>query len=537
MKKRIPDYVFNIISKLETAGFEGFIVGGCVRDLLLEELRRASRSESDRSVGPKDWDIATNAKPEEILKIFPDSVYENQFGTVAVKIPNSKFQIPNKSQNPKSEIKKTKEENKYIIVEITTYRIESKYSDKRHPDEIRFAKSLEEDLSRRDFSINAIALKIKNQKSKIKITNQNLKVKEYNKDYELVDPFNGQEDLKNKLIKAVGKADDRFNEDALRMMRAIRFAVQLNFKIEEKTQKAIKKNAKNLKYISIERIKDEFEKIILSEKPAEGVMLLHKTGLLDQFIPEFNKSVGVEQGFHHYDGPYRMVFDHLVASLKECPSKKLEVRLACLFHDIGKPETRGGSGKESTFYNHQYAGARITRDILSHLRFSRETIDKTVLLVKNHMFYYNVDEVGEAGVRRVVRKVGLENINDLIDVRIADRLGSGVKKAVPYKLRHFKYMVEKVSKDPISVKQLKVNGNDLIKELKIQPGPKIGAILDVLLAKVIEKPNLNNKEDLSGIAKNLLGEDLTNLREMAKDKIKEEQEQEDIAVKNKHWVK
>lgn len=482
MIKKIPKYIVEIIQKLENSGFEGFVVGGCVRDLLLKKE-------------PKDWDVATNAKPEEVLEIFPDSVYENKFGTVGVKIKEG--------------------ENTAYIVEITTYRIESKYSDKRHPDEVIFAKTLKEDLSRRDFTINAMALKIPNK---------------------IIDPFDGQKDLKKKNIRAVGKADDRFNEDALRMMRAIRFAVQLNFKIEDNTFEAIEKNAKNLKYISSERIKDEFEKIILSGQPAEGIMLLHKTELLKQFIPEFEKAVGVEQGFHHYDGPYRMVFDHLIASLRECPSKKLEVRLASLFHDIGKPQTKGGSGKKATFYNHQYTGAKITWEILSRLRFSRETIEKTVLLVKNHMFYYNVDEVGESGVRRVVKKVGLENINDIIDVRIADRLGSGVKKAIPYKLRHFKYMVEKVSKDPISVKQLKINGNDLISELEIKPGPKIGAILDILLSEVIDDPKLNEKKELLKKAEILSKEDTGSLRKKAKEKIEKEQKEEDEMRKKKYWV-
>jgi poly(A) polymerase/tRNA nucleotidyltransferase (CCA-adding enzyme) len=513
MIDKIPQYIINVIQKLETAGFEGFVVGGCVRDILLGKE-------------PKDWDIATNAKPEEVMKIFPDSVYENEFGTVGIKI--------------------RKEEETVDVVEITTYRIESKYTDKRHPDKIKFAKTLEEDLSRRDFTINAMAIKIKNQsaswRTKIpclpagrKITNQKSKMKEGN--YEIVDPFSGQKDLKNKVIKAVGKASDRFNEDALRMMRVIRFAVQLNFTIEEKTFEAIKKNAKNLKYISQERIKDEFEKIILSESPAKGMKLLYESGLLFEFIPEMKESVGFEQGFHHYHGPYRMVFDHLIAALEHCPSKKLEVRLACLFHDIGKPKTAGGKGIETTFYNHQYAGARMTREILRRLRFSRETLEKTVMLVQNHMFFYDVDQVGESGVRRVVKRVGLENINDLIDVRIGDRLGSGVAKAVPYKLRHFKYMVEKVSKDPISVKQLKINGNDMMGELEIAPGPMIGAILDVLLAKVIEDPKLNNKEDLLSETKKLIKKDLDQLRLMAREKIEEEKQGEDEAIKKKYWVK
>ena len=280
-----------------------------------------------------------------------------------------------------------------------------------------------------------------------------------------------------------------------------------------------------------------WKKLFCRQNRPEGVKLLYESDLLFQFIPEFKETVGAEQGFHHYHGPYRMVFDHLVATLETCPSKKLAVRLACLFHDIGKPKTAGGKGIKTTFYNHQYAGARMTREILTRLRFSKAVVDKTVLLVRNHMFFYDVDQVGEAGVRRVVKRVGLENINDLIDVRIGDRLGSGVAKAIPYKLRHFKYMVEKVSHDPISVKQLKVNGNDLMKELQLEPGPKIGALLDVLLAKAIDNPGLNNKKDLLGLAKELANNDLTKLRLLAKEKIEEEREEEDEIMKGKYWVK
>jgi putative nucleotidyltransferase with HDIG domain len=491
----IPENIKGIILGLEKAGFEAFIVGGCVRDLLLGKEQ-------------KDWDIATNSKPEEIIKIFPDSVYENQFGTVGIKI---------KKENEKTE-----------VVEITTYRIESKYSDRRHPDEIKFAKTLEEDLSRRDFTINAMALKIKDQKLKLE--------KEKNKEYEIIDLFNGQKDLRNKLIRAVGKAQDRFNEDALRMMRAVRFACQLDFKIEKNTFEAIKKNAKNLEYISRERICDEFQKIILSDRPAEGIELLYESKLLPYIIPEIIIGFDVTQSHHHYYGPYNTVFKHLLASLKKCPSKKLEVRLAALLHDIGKPETKRGTGENATFYAHEYAGAKITERILERMKFPRTVIDKVVLLVKNHMFYYNVDEVGESGVRRVIRKVGLENINDLIDVRIADRLGSGVPKAVPYKLRHFKFMVDKVSHDALSVKQLKINGNDLIQKLKITPGPKIGAILDVMLAQVIDDQKLNNKKDLLDLAKDLNKSNLESLRKIARKKIEEEKKEEEKLMKKKYWV-
>ncbi len=500
--EEIPKYIIEVIQKLEAAGQEAFLVGGCVRDMLLGKV-------------PKDWDVATTAHPEEVTKIFPDAKYENGFGTVMLPI---KYLLGETAE---------KSEDNLGVVEVTTYRIESKYSDKRHPDSVKFAETLEEDLSRRDFTVNAMAAQ--------PLPSPPLNTGE-GAEYELIDLFGGQNDLENKIIRAVGEASERFDEDALRMMRAIRFAVQLNFTIEENTFAAIKKNAGNLKFISQERIHDEFEKIILSPLPAAGMEMLHEAGLLQYIIPEIEIGYDVTQSHHHYYGPYNTVYKHLLASLEKCPSEKLEVRLAALLHDVGKPNVKRGQGENATFYNHEYVGARLAEQILKRLRFSTKVIEKVVLLVKNHMFYYNVDEVGEAGVRRVVRKVGLENINDLIDVRIADRLGSGVPKAVPYKLRHFKFMVEKVSHDAVSVKQLKVNGHDLMSELKMTPGPKIGTILDVLLAEVIEDATLNDKNKLLMRAKELDKEDVAALRRTAKDKIKEEQKEEEKLIKNKYHV-
>jgi tRNA nucleotidyltransferase (CCA-adding enzyme) len=500
MVEKIPKPIIEIIQKLKAAGFEAFVVGGCVRDLIMEN------SPAD---GPRDWDVTTKAKPEEIVKIFPESFYENKFGTVGIK-------------------------TKIGVVEVTTYRIESKYSDKRHPDEIKFAKTLEEDLSRRDFTINALALKI------------------INTDFEIVDLYDGRKDLKKQMIQAVGDANERFDEDALRMMRAIRFAVTLGgdvkvkrtksprklsgktpFQIEEKTKKAIVKNAKNLKHIALERIQDELNKILVSDFAAEGIELLRELKLLQQVIPELEKGYGVGQNRHHIYS----IWEHSILSLKNCPSEKLEVRLATLFHDIAKPDTKRGEGAYSTFYNHDHVGARVVEKILKRLKYSNDIIQKVRLLVDNHMFYYNVDEVGASSVRRLVRKVGLENIDDLIDLRIGDRLGSGVPKAVPYKLRHFKYMVDKISSDPLSVKMLKVNGNDLMKELKIKPGPILGAVLDVLLSEVIENPEGNDKNILLKRAKGLTKKNLSKLREMAKEKIDERKEEEDKEIKAKHWVK
>jgi tRNA nucleotidyltransferase (CCA-adding enzyme) len=493
MLKMIPEKIIKILKSLEEAGFEAYIVGGCVRDLLME---------NPPAGGPKDWDIATNARPEEMLKIFPGSFYENEFGTVGIKI---------KDQETNTTVE---------VIEITTFRIESKYTDKRHPDEVKFAKNLNEDLSRRDFTINSLALKIPNLPN-----NPNHP--------ELVDLFGGQKDLKNKIIRAVGDANDRFNEDALRMMRAIRFHAQLGFKIEKNTLEAIKKNARNLKFIALERIKDELAKIILSDSPAEGIEMLHETGLLAYIIPELENGYAMKQNRHHI----YTIYKHNLLSLKFCPSKKLEVRLAALLHDIAKPQTKRGEGEFATFYNHDHVGARVAEQILTRLRFSNEIIDKVRLLIDNHMFYYNPDEVGESSVRKLIQKVGLDNMKDLIDLRISDRLGSGVPKAKPYKLRHLEYIIDKVSRDAVSVKMLKINGNDLMKELKIVPGPKIGAILDVLLAEVIEDSSKNNSEFLLNRSKELERVDLAKLRKMAKIKIDEKKEEEDKEIKDKHWVK
>ncbi|MFZ2975503.1 MAG: HD domain-containing protein [Candidatus Moraniibacteriota bacterium] len=525
MKKEIifPQYIIEVIGILERAGFEAYVVGGCVRDLLLGVVY-------GEIVEPKDWDIATNAKPKELLKIFPDGKYENDFGTVMLPLKYIEGVEEKDWDGPN--------------IEITTYRIESKYSDKRHPDEVKFAKTLEEDLSRRDFTVNAMAIHVAcNMKH------------ETEKIYKIIDLFGGQKDLKNKIIRAVGNAEERFEEDALRMMRAIRFACRLsgngdqetrnkkqetneknNWEIEGETFSAIKKNAKNLRFISQERIRDEFNKIMLSKNPSKGVELLVESKLMDEFIPEIIATIGVKQNRHHYFGPYNTVYAHLLASLEKCPSEKLEVRLASFLHDLGKPKSKRGGGEMATFYSHEYIGAKMVEKILERMKYPRKIIEKTVMLVKNHMFYYNVDEVGESGVRRVVQKVGVENISDLIDVRIADRLGSGVAKAVPYKLRHFKFMVEKVSSDAISVKQLAINGNDLMTELKIQPGPKIGAILDVLLAEVIDDQALNEKEKLFELAKDLDKKDLAELRAFAKQKIEEEKKEEEELMKKKYWV-
>ena len=492
MIKKIPKQVLDVLEKINERGFEAYVVGGCVRDLILDKI-------------PKDWDVTTNAKPAEVIEIFPDSFYENDFGTVGVKV--EKF-ISN------GILKKNREHD---IVEVTTYRIESIYTDRRRPDEIKFAKTLEEDLSRRDFTMNAIALKVADN----------------NDGFEIVDLFGGQIDISNRIIKTVGDANERFSEDALRMMRAIRLHAELNFNIEQKTFDAIKKNSKLISHVALERIKDELTRVILSDNASEGIDMMHKTNLLNHIIPELEKGVGVSQNRHHIHS----VYNHGILALKYCPSKKIEVRLAALLHDIAKPQTKRGEGEFATFYNHDHVGAKIVRNILTRLRFSNEIIEDVSKLVDNHMFYYNPDEVTEASVRRLIKKVGLESMKDLMDLRISDRLGSGTPKAKPYKLRHLEYVIEKVSKDAVSVKMLKINGNDLMKDLKITPGPKIGAILDVLLFEVIEKAEKNKRDYLLNRAKELELEDLKKLREMAKEKIEEKKEEDYQEIKEKYWIK
>jgi len=494
----IPKEVKFVIGELEKKGFEAYVVGGCVRDFL-------------RRVPPKDWDVATSAKPEEIQKIFlyppkfckaklgrAGSFYNNRFLTVTVLTC---------SQNPK-----LKE------IEITTYRSEAKYTDKRHPDEIKFAETLEKDLGRRDFTINAIALEIENA-------------------LKIIDPFDGQKDLEAKIIRAVGNAQDRFAEDALRMMRAVRFAATLNFKIEEETAEAIKKNSSSLRAISQERVRDELMKIIMTERAMEGIELLRQLNLLKYIIPELEEGCGTSQNKHHIYECYEHYLKSFDYAVKNNFNKY--VRLAALFHDIGKPRAKRGEGKDATFYGHEIIGARMTAQILGRLKFPKKEIEKIVRLVRYHLFYYNIGEVSESSVRRLVLKVGPEDMEELLQLRMADRVGSGVPKAEPYKLRHLKYVIEKVSQDPISAKMLKTSGNDIMKILKIKPGPKIGQISDVLLGLVLQNPQKNKKEFLEKEIKRLgklSDKELGALTQKARKEREEIVMKRDEMTKKKYWV-
>lgn len=494
----IPHYVNTIIESLEKAGFEAYIVGGCVRDFLMDRI-------------PKDWDITTNAHPEQILSVFPYGKYENSFGTVLLPIRDGEVLLD--------------------VIEVTTYRSEQGYSDRRHPDEVRFESEIDKDLERRDFTINALALSPFKEELLSKDHRRQIEVGGV--PYIIIDLFGGEKDVRKKVIRAVGEPMERFKEDALRMLRAVRFVSQLGFELEPKTQRAIVKLAGSVKFVSKERVRDELVKILSSDKPSEGIRLLHDCKLLQYILPELEEGVGVAQSRHHI----YQVYEHNILTLKNCPSEKWTVRLAALLHDIAKPKTRKIINGIATFYNHEYVGAKMVARIMDRLKFSNEDKETVINLVKNHMFYYQVGEVTAASVRRLIAKVGRENLQDLIHLRMADRVGSGTPKALPYKLQHLQYMMEKVQNDPVSVKMLKINGRDLMSELKMEPSPKMGAILDVLLSEVLEDPELNTREYLLEKAKSLENFNLQELREQAREVIEEKREEEDKKIKNKYLKK
>ena len=493
-KEKIPQHILWVLEQIQNAGFEAFIVGGCVRDLFLERE-------------PNDWDVTTNAKPEEIIAIFEKTtmrvVYENNFGTVA---------IINKELD--------KNDGSYAV-EITPYRSEGIYTDARHPDSVSFSNSIHEDVKRRDFTINAMAYDPLN----------NI----------LIDDFQGKEDLEKKLIRTVRNPEERFDEDILRIMRAVRFSAQLGFFIEEGTARALRARAQKLPLISQERIRDEFLKIVDAPYAKDGMEMLRIFGFLEEFIPELLEGVGMEQGgTHAFD-----VWTHLVKSLEHATKKNypLHVKLAALFHDIGKPRSRrlanGRGTKKWTFYGHEVIGAKMTEKILKRLKFPKELSEKVVKLVRYHMFFSDPDAITLSAVRRMVRNVGKEMIWDLIDLRTCDRIGTGRPKEQPYRLRKYQAMIEEVLRDPISVKMLKINGDIMINEMGFSPGPKMGWILHALLEEVLDDPQKNTRAYLEKRAKEMYtlpDEELKKLGEAGKEKKEVLDTQEIKKLHRKHKV-
>jgi len=474
---KIPAEVLSVTETLSKAGFEAYIVGGCVRDLL---LKRA----------PKDWDVTTNASPEEIQKLFENTFYTNEFGTVGVV-----------NEDPSDETLK--------VIEVTPYRTEGEYSDARRPDSVAWAKTIEEDLRRRDFTINAFAYEP--QKGG------------------LLDLFEGEKDLISGHIRAVGDPAERFAEDALRILRAVRLAAELNFSIEEKTQKALMEAAPKLEKISKERIRDEFSRILMSDRPMKGLQLAEALGVLSYIAPELRQGIGIDQNqAHSYD-----VFEHSLRALQHAADKgwPLDIRLAALLHDIGKPASRRRSEekKDWTFHGHEVVGARIAKKVLEKLKFSRETNQKVVSLVRWHMFFSDPEKITLSAVRRIVANVGKESIWDLINLRICDRIGTGRPKEQPFRLRKYQSMIEQAMRDPISVGMLAIDGTGVIRETGEKPGPRLGWMLHALLEEVLEDPTKNTADYLGKKAV-----ELSKLEDEALKKLgesgKERREKEDAEV-------
>lgn len=538
----LPPQVEFILDTLEASGYEAYIVGGAVRDLM---MKRSSNY---------DYDFTTNAKPEEILKLFPDAFYENNFGTVMITHSDLNQQIGITPQEdlewqtnnldlatPVVKQSKLKSKNRIIDLanaekihesllddkvsedknrnkegatnensleshqdlfpnyEITTFRSDGAYQDHRRPEEVTWGKTLREDVDRRDFTINALALK---KVSGDKKENKNNFNKDSDKDnktsYQVVDYHNGIDDLKAEKIRTVGDPNLRFKEDALRILRAIRFSVQLNMEIDDNTYQAIGDHAHLIEHISWERIRDEFLKILGSEFPAEGIEILEETHLLDYIMPELLEGKGVQQGGHHTTD----VWTHSIEALRETPSLDSIVRLATLIHDIGKPRTYAIKDGNITFYNHEIVGSRMASRIAKRLKLSKKDTGRIFTLVRQHMFHYQKHNT-DAAIRRFMRKVGLDNIDDILDLREGDRLGSGARRT-SWRLEEMKQRMIEQLNQPMEVKDLKIDGNDLIKEFDLKPGKILGEILQYLFDKVMDGPELNNRHDLLKLSKQYL---------------------------------
>jgi tRNA nucleotidyltransferase (CCA-adding enzyme) len=435
---RIDRDAIGICERLRETGKRGWIVGGCVRDLLLGKT-------------VSDWDVATDARPDEVMRIFPRVAPTGiEHGTVSVLIRGTPY-------------------------EVTTLRGETTYSDGRRPDAVVFVDDITADLARRDFTINAIAID--------PLTPA------------LIDPFDGQRDLDARILRAVGNPIERFSEDGLRVLRAARFAATLECSIDPPTLAAIEPTLSTYRKVSAERIRDEWVKAMKAKRPSVAFEVMRDTGILGITMPEIMPLVGCEQNrYHAYD-----VWRHSMECLDACEGDP-PLRIAALLHDIGKPATRERSEKtrDYTFYNHERVGAEMAGPILERLRFSNEERDRIVLLVRNHLICYS-DEWNDAAVRRWIRRVTRDRIEDLYALNRADVLGKGRDVSSDLEaLDKLKVRVAGVleAKDALSVRELAIDGKDVMRELGIPPSRRVGEVLDALLEKVVEDPSLNVRETL-----------------------------------------
>lgn len=533
------------LTALQRAGFVAYLVGGAVRDLLLAELYPANQSASSLNQLEKwskiDFDLTTNAKPDEILSVFPGAFLENAFGTVSLTYQQlwTQFAIDAEYQRARQtvhQLQTRKVDPKLIdlaratkihhslldknlsqlqaefekpvplpLLEITTFRGDEHYDNQEHrPSALRWGGSLVDDLKRRDFTLNALALKLDGDAltkivSALPQSPPTLQGFSFeNTQFQLIDHHHGEADLKARLIRTVGDAEHRLAEDPLRLLRAIRFAVQLDCSLESTLEANLTRLAPRLKLISWERISTEFLKILASPQPKRGLLLLEKTGLLAHILPELLLGQGVDQAGHHTTD----VWTHSLDALEACPSPDPIVRLATLLHDIAKPQTLKLINDKPTFYNHEVVGARLAKSIATRLRLSKRDIERIFILVRYHMFHYQ-PENSDASIRRFMRQVGLENIDDILELREADRLGSGARKT-SWRLEEMKERLVAQLHQPLAVTDLALNGHDLMKAFDLKPGPEIGRLLNKLFEMVLESPELNTREILLTHARNIL---------------------------------
>ena len=437
---QVPKDVQRVVAKLTDAGHDAYVVGGCVRDAI-------------RGVDPQDWDIATDATPDEIQGQFAKSLYTNRFGTVVVRSGEHE-------------------------VEVTTYRTETDYTDHRRPDRVDFTDSLHEDLSRRDFTMNAMAWRPGKNGTP----------------GELVDPFGGQRDLDARILRAVGEPEERFREDALRMLRAVRFATLLDMRIDDRTAAAIRTCAPQAETLSGERLNQEISKMMGAPRPSVAFRMLSDVGLLAVVCPELEECKKTPQD----KVAAQDVFEHSLATVDATPEDDLVLRLAGLFHDIGKPETFA----DGHFHQHEFVGEFKARQILRRWKFDKETVAEVTHLIRNHMFWYETHWTDSA-VRRFIRKIGLDYIPALFALRRADNIGSGARSPRMYALEALWQRVQEqiAAANAFSLHDLAIDGNDVMRELGIPPSPDVGRILNALFERVLDEPALNTREKLIELAK------------------------------------
>jgi tRNA nucleotidyltransferase (CCA-adding enzyme) len=523
----IPKEVRLVSAMMQHAGYEAYLVGGCVRDHFMGNV-------------PNDYDFCTNATPEQVIALFPRTFYENVYGTVGVVTISEEEARKQAEINIKSVTRETQEViikagesnlddkskkeidkiTKQSIVEVTPYRLESDYSDGRRPDSVIWSENIHDDLKRRDFTCNAMAYNISTG--------------------ELIDDFNGLKDIKDKIIRAVGDPDQRLAEDALRMLRAVRFSAQLGFEIEIVTRESIKKNEYMLKNISHERVRDEFSKILMTKQPKYGIELAKDLKVLKYISHEIEAGIGVSQNqAHSFD-----VWNHNLLTCQHAADKgwPLELRLSALLHDVSKPETRRFSKEKNdyTFYGHDVVGGRVSREILERLKYPKETIEYVSSMVRWHMFFSDTEQISLSAVRRLISNVGKDRVWDLMDLRICDRVGTGRPKENPYRFRMYKSMVKQAMTDPVTLKMMKISGERIMSVTQETPGPKIGLILNALFAEVLEDPSKNTAEYLESRAlhmKSLELKELKSLADSGKDIMQEKNAEQLSGIRAKFHVK